>query len=165
MNHGEQVIALEAPDDGVLVGRHGSRIGMVDVQGHDGRIAELGEGHAQLIHAHEARRPLHEVLPGDPVQREGGPGRCAGQDAAAGSLPGAADGGQAGDGADGHGAVAVPGQAAPQADEGRLCGGKLPCHAFDDGSRQTTDRGHPLRGAIVATPFRRTPRTRPRYPG
>jgi hypothetical protein len=43
--------------------------------------------------------------------------------------------------------VAIAGQAAPQADEGRRCGDKLPRHAFDDCVRQTADRRHPARGA------------------
>ena len=165
MHHGEQVVAFEAFDDGVLVGRHGSRIGMVDIQGHDGRIAEFSERRSQLVHAHQARRPLHEVLPRDPVQGEGLPGGCAGEDAAAGSLPRPAESGETNDGADGHGAVAVAGEAAPHADEGRLCGRKLPRHAFDDGSGQAADRRHPLRECNRSTPFRRTPRTRPRCPG
>ncbi len=47
-HHGEQIVAAQAREHGILIGRDGGRVGVVDHQRLDRRIVEFGERLAEL---------------------------------------------------------------------------------------------------------------------
>ena len=119
MDDGEEVFALEAAQDLVLVGGGAGGIGGVDVERlYWWRQVWIIERAAELAHVDVAHAGVLEVGAADDVLVEGVAAGGGGQEAAAFLGVGADEGGQAGDEARGHGAVDVAGLAAAEADEG-----------------------------------------------
>lgn len=119
VDDGEEVFALEAAQDLVLVGGGAGGIGGIDVERLDGRFECIViERAAELAHVDVANASLLEVGAADDVLVEGVAAGGGGQETAAFLGVGADEGGQAGDEARGHGAVDVAGLAAAEADEG-----------------------------------------------
>ena len=117
-HHREQVLALQSPADLVLVGDAGRRVGAVDEQRLDRRIADLEQPLAEARHGEAAVFPGPQVVAPQrrPVAREEAAGVVAG--AAASMAPIAGDTGDAGDGAHRHAAAAVALHAHGHADAG-----------------------------------------------
>ena len=119
MDDGEEVFALEAAQDLVLVGGGAGGVGGIDVERlYWWRQVYVVERAAELAHVDVANASLLEVGAADDVLVEGMAAGGGGQEAAAFLGVGADEGGQAGDEARGHGAVDVAGLAAAEADEG-----------------------------------------------
>ena len=118
-DHREQVLALQAPADLVLVGHAGRRVGAVDEQHLDRRIGDLEQPLAETRHGETTAFPGAQVVGPErrPVAREEATGVVAG--AAAGMAPIAGDAGDTGDGAHRHAAAAVTLHAHGDADAGR----------------------------------------------
>ena len=140
----------EPPQDSVLVGGDGRRIGVVDVEGADRRVAQVVQGLPEAVHVDGAGWPRHESPPAALRSCSKAPPVLVPREAAAARFAvGADQGGKSDDAAHRHGAVAVAREAAAQPDEGAP--GPLPkarAIASRVGDRQPGQRAHPL-GRIV----------------
>lgn len=119
MDDGEEIFALKAPQDLILVGNSAGGIGGVDVERLDGRRqARIVERVSELAHVDVAHAGALEIRATDDALVEGVAARGGGQEAASLFCIGADEGGQAGDEARRHGAVGVARLAAAETDEG-----------------------------------------------
>ena len=150
-DHREQVVAGQSLQRQVLVRGLGDRVAVVDEQGLDRRVEveAPGQRRAQLeLVDNTGAGPDHvgAVQP-VPVDRERPQRKL--QQAAADVAPGADEGRQAGDRADGLAAAGVPLDGDPDADRRRRGGGVLGGQGDDVVDRDAGDLRRPLRRVLL----------------